>query len=94
MNTSVESMIRETIEMLFEERTTDSFTLNPIFQALIDLSERFDISPTEIMEMIMETAERKKFETGIVAWQFMSLLRYLRKGPWKAQSDPNSSSWL
>lgn len=78
-----ETMIRQTIEMLFEENTANDFILDHFFQALIDVSEHFDIPHTNIVNIILETGERKNFENGAVAAQFMGFLRQLKKGPWQ-----------
>lgn len=80
-----EIVIRQTIESLFEENTTDTIILDHFFQALIGFSEHFDIPHIEICTMILETGERKRYENGVVAAQFMNLLRQLRKGPWLSQ---------
>lgn len=77
-----EKMIQRTIELLFEERTTDHHMLNHIFQSLIEFSEHFDVPSTTVASMILETTKRKHFENGIVAAHFMNLMRRLRKGPW------------
>ena len=88
-------MLRQTIEMLFEEANTDPLLLNPYFQAIIDFSDHFDdISHTDVVNMITETAERKNFENGIIAAQFMNLLRQLRKGPWMYLEPTPSNSWV
>lgn len=94
MNISIEDMLRQTIEMLFEEDITDPLVLDPYFQAIIDFSDHFDdISYTDVVNMITETAERKNFENGIIAAQFMNLLRQLRKGPWMYLEKPAADSW-
>ncbi len=78
-----ETVIRQTIEMLFEEQSTHDFILDYFFQALVDVSEHFDIPQTNVVNIILETGERKNFENGAVAAQFMSFLRQLKKGPWQ-----------
>ena len=95
MPLSIEDMLRQTIEMLFEEDITDPLVLDPYFQAIIDFSDHFDeVSHTDVVNMITETAERKKFENGIIAAHFMNLLRHLRKGPWVFLEKTPSASWV
>lgn len=78
-----EIVIRQTIEMLFEEQSVDNLTIDHFFQNLLNFSEHFDVSHTIIVNMIMETAERKNFENGAVAAQFLSFMRQVKKGLWQ-----------
>lgn len=78
-----EIVIRQTIEMLFEEHSADNLMMDHFFQNLLNFSEHFDVSHTNIVNMIIETAERKKFENGAVAAQFLSFMRQVKKGPWQ-----------
>ncbi|MFQ5621714.1 MAG: hypothetical protein ACE5FT_07820, partial [Candidatus Nanoarchaeia archaeon] len=57
--------------------------IDHFFQNLLNFSDYFDVSHTHIVNMIMETAERKNFENGAVAAQFLNFMRQVKKGPWQ-----------
>ena len=74
-------MIRQTIELLFEEEHGEMLMLDGIFNALWSLAEGFQVPADEIAKIIFETQERKiYFKKGVVAARLMQLLRYLREG--------------
>ena len=75
------TMIRQTIELLFEEERGEMLMLDSIFMALWNLAEAFQVPAEEIAKIIFETQERKTFiKRGVVAARLMKLVRYLREG--------------
>ena len=73
-------MIRQTIELLFDENRDESVMLDAIFNALWSLAQGFQVSSEEMAQIIFETQERKQIERGVVAARLMRLVRYLREG--------------
>ena len=74
------AMIRQTIEMLFEEERGEIVMLDGVFNALYMLAQGFKVPPEEIAKIVFETQERKQFEKGVIAARLMELLRHLREG--------------
>ena len=73
-------MIRQTIEMLFEERECSEMDmLDGLFEALKSLVQGFQIPPEEIAQIVIETQERKQMGSGVIAARLMALLRRLRE---------------
>ena len=73
-------MIRQTIELLFEEECSETLLLDGIFNALFCLARGFQVPAEEMARIICDMQERKKFEKGVVAARLMELLRHLREG--------------
>lgn len=74
------TMIRQTIELLFEEERGEMLMLDGLFNALWNLAQGFQVSPEEIAKIVFETQERKKFRKGVIVARLMELLRHLREG--------------
>lgn len=74
------TMIRQTIELLFEEERGEMLMLDGLFNALWSLAQGFKVSPDEIAKIVFETQERKKFRKGVIVARLMELLRHLREG--------------
>lgn len=74
------AMIRQTIELLFEEECGEMLILDGVFNALWYLAQGFQVPPAEIARIIFETQERKKIKKGVIAARLMELMRALREG--------------
>ncbi len=80
MQTHGRTMIRQTIELLFEEERNEPALLDGMFSALLSLAQGFQVPPEALSEIVNEIHERKRIESGVVAARLMNLIRNLREG--------------
>ncbi len=80
MQTHGRTMIRQTIELLFEEERNEPVLLDGMFSALLSLAQGFQVPPEAISEIVNEIHERKRIESGVIAARLMNLIRNLREG--------------
>ena len=73
-------MIRQTIELLFEEERNEPVLLDGMFSALLSLAQGFQVPSEAISDIVKEIHERKRIESGVVAARLMDLIRKLRNG--------------